>query len=109
MIIDDQQFPMGQNRDQVLAPLAVTLTFQKFDVFANVNGGSSTGQSQAIRIGLAKALSHYDPTYSVLLSKGRCSGQELSLAGLLTADPRKVERKKPGHRKARKPQQWVKR
>ncbi|KAK8824607.1 hypothetical protein WA577_007003 [Blastocystis sp. JDR] len=92
-------FPMGNNRDQVLAPLAVTLAFQKFDVEATVNGGGTTGQSEAVRMAVAKALAHYDPVYSVALSK----------AGLLTADPRRVERKKPGHTKARKPQQWVKR
>lgn len=61
---------MGQNRDQVLAPLAVTLTYQKFDIQAIVTGGGTSGQSQAIRMALSKALSHYDPTYSVLLSKG---------------------------------------
>ena len=100
---------MGHNRDHVLAPLAVTLTFQKFDIHAIVNGGGTTGQSQAIRIALSKALSHYDPSYSVLLSKGRFLFGILFVAGLLTTDTRKVESKKPGHRKARKPQQWVKR
>ena len=39
---------MGQNRDQVLAPLAVTLTYQKFDINAIVTGGGTTGQSQGI-------------------------------------------------------------
>ena len=104
-------FPMGHNRDQVLAPLAVTLTYQKFDILANVTGGGTTGQSEAIRVALSKALSHYDPSYSVLLSKGMWLVwyDDYNIAGLLTADGRQVERKKPGHRKARKPQQWVKR
>lgn len=92
-------FPMGNNRDQVLAPLAITMTFQKYDIHATVTGGGTTGQSEAIRIALAKALEHYQNTYGPILSK----------AGLLTADPRIVERKKPGRRKARRPQQWVKR
>ena len=61
---------MGNNRDQVLAPLAVTLALQKFDVEATVNGGGTTGQSEAVRMAVAKALAHYDPVYSVALSKG---------------------------------------
>ena len=64
-------FPMGNNRDQVLAPLAITLTFQKFDIDATVNGGGTTGQSEAVRMAISKALAHYDPVYSVALSKGR--------------------------------------
>ena len=64
-------FPMGNNRDQVLAPLAITLTFQKFDIDATVNGGCTTGQSEAVRMAISKALAHYDPVYSVALSKGR--------------------------------------
>ena len=64
-------FPMGNNRDQVLAPLAITLTFQKFDIDATVNGGGTTGQSEAVRMAISNALAHYDPVYSVALSKGR--------------------------------------
>ena len=63
---------MGNNRDQVLAPLAVTLAFQKFDVETTVKGGGTTGQSEAVRMAVAKALAHYDPVYSVALSKGGC-------------------------------------
>lgn len=92
-------FPAGNYRDQVLAPLAITLSFQQFDIKANVRGGGMTGQSESIRLALAKAISYYDPVYTMALQK----------AGLLKTDTRIVERKKPGHRKARKMQQWVKR
>ena len=60
-------------RDQVLAPLAITMTFQKYDIHATVTGGGTTGQSEAIRIALAKALEHYQNTYGPILSKGRVS------------------------------------
>ena len=62
---------MGNNRDQVLAPLAVTMTFQKWNVYATVTGGGTTGQSEAIRLALAKAISHYQSAYAPILSKGR--------------------------------------
>ena len=70
-VAEREIFPMGNNRDQVLAPLAITLTFQKFDIDATVNGGGTTGQSEAVRMAISKALAHYDPVYSVALSKGR--------------------------------------
>lgn len=94
-----EYFPMGSQRDQVLAPLAVAQRFGAVDVWARVSGGGMTGQAEAVRLALAKALATYESGL----------GHVLSLAGLLTADPRVVERKKPGHTKARRPQQWVKR
>ncbi|KAL0033923.1 hypothetical protein WJX77_010989 [Trebouxia sp. C0004] len=70
-----------------------------FDVRATVKGGGNTGQAQALRHGISKALQLYDPQLR----------PPLKAEGLLTRDSRIVERKKPGKAKARKSFQWVKR
>jgi small subunit ribosomal protein S9 len=70
-----------------------------FDLKATVHGGGISGQAQAIRHGIARALELYEPAFRPALKKD----------GMLTRDPRKVERKKPGRKKARKAFQWVKR
>jgi small subunit ribosomal protein S9 len=88
-----------QDRNAVLAPLKLTDTASRWDVFVNVRGGGTTGQSNAIRMGLARALTKADPSFEVTLRD----------AGLLTRDARKVERKKYGHRKARRSFQFSKR
>lgn len=93
----------------MLAPLAVTLAFRRVDVAARVSGGGMTGQAEAVRLALAKALASFEPAMAMVLQKGRRGGRERGVAGLLKTDARIVERKKPGHRKARKMQQWVKR
>lgn len=95
-----QYFDRTSDREQVLAPLAATGTCGKFDVTAMVTGGGLTGQAGAIRHGLARALNHYNPD---------AYRPPLKRLGYLTRDPRKVERKKVGHIKARKKPQWVKR
>ena len=93
-------FDRTTDRELVLAPLTATATCGKFDVTALVTGGGLTGQAGAIRHGLARALNHYNPdVYRPPLKR----------LGYLTRDPRKVERKKIGHIKARKKPQWVKR
>lgn len=93
-------FDRTSDRELVLAPLAATATCGKFDVTAMVTGGGLTGQAGAIRHGVARALNHYNPdVYRPPLKR----------LGYLTRDPRKVERKKVGHLKARKKPQWVKR
>jgi small subunit ribosomal protein S9 len=93
-------FERLSDRELLLAPLAATKTCGLFDVIANVQGGGLTGQAGAIRHGLARALNHYNPdVYRPPLKR----------LGFLTRDPRKVERKKIGHKKARKKPQWVKR
>jgi len=71
----------------------------QYDVWCTVQGGGVTGQSGAIRLGTARALQKLQPQLRLPLSR----------AGLLTRDPRRVERKKPGQKKARKKFQWVKR
>jgi small subunit ribosomal protein S9 len=93
-------FQRDTDRELILSPLAATATCGKFDVTAMVQGGGLTGQAGAIRHGLARALNHYNPDdYRPPLKR----------LGYLTRDPRKVERKKIGHLKARKKPQWVKR
>ncbi|KRN04259.1 MULTISPECIES: 30S ribosomal protein S9 [Holzapfeliella] len=80
-------------------PLAITETEGSYDVFVNVNGGGFSGQSGAIRHGVARALLQIDPDFRGPLKR----------AGLLTRDPRMKERKKPGLKKARKSAQFSKR
>jgi len=93
-------FDRTSDRELILEPLAATETLGRFDITATVEGGGLRGQAGAIRHGLARALNHYNPdVYRPPLKR----------LGYLTRDPRKVERKKIGHLKARKKPQWVKR
>jgi len=92
-------FPLETLRADVLKPLEATQSTGKFDVRVNVEGGGSTGQAGAIRLGIARAL--------VALSDDH--KPTLRAAGLLTRDPRMVERKKYGRKKARKRFQFSKR
>jgi len=92
-------FPLETLRADVLKPLEATQSTGKFDVRVNVEGGGSTGQAGAIRLGIARAL--------VALSDDHKPA--LRAAGLLTRDPRMVERKKYGRKKARKRFQFSKR
>ncbi|AOH39251.1 30S ribosomal protein S9 [Dialister pneumosintes] len=80
-------------------PLELTGTTNAYDVLANVQGGGSTGQAGAIRHGISRALLEVDGDYRKVLKS----------AGLLTRDPRMVERKKAGLKKARKASQFSKR
>lgn len=95
----DYYFPREVWRIHALEPLQVTQTMGKFDVFVDVSGGGLTGQAGAIRHGLARALLHVSETFKKVLKS----------AGLLTRDPRMVESKKYGKRKARRGQQYSKR
>ncbi|MGC9046785.1 MAG: 30S ribosomal protein S9 [Minisyncoccia bacterium] len=81
----------------VLAPLKLVNKFFNFSI--KTVGGGITGQAEAIRLGISRCLLSVDPKLRPAL-KG---------AGFLTRDPRMVERKHPGKRKARRPQQWRKR
>jgi small subunit ribosomal protein S9 len=92
-------FPQLLSREDILLPFKATETEGKFDVHVNVKGGGTTGQAQAVRLGIARALIEYNPE---LRSK-------LKVEGLLTRDPRMVERKKYGRPKARKRFQFSKR
>jgi small subunit ribosomal protein S9 len=80
-------------------PLTITETADKYDVFVNVHGGGFTGQAGAIRHGIARALLEADGELRPILKK----------AGHLTRDPRMVERKKYGLKKARRSPQFSKR
>jgi len=80
-------------------PLVLTETADKYDVIVNVRGGGVSGQAGAIRHGIARALLKVDPNFRPTLKK----------AGLLTRDPRMVERKKYGLKKARRAPQFSKR
>ena len=83
----------------VLEPLELTELVEKIDIDVKVKGGGSFGQAGAIRHGISRALTLFDEDLRPQLKK----------AGLLTRDPRKVERKKPGLVKARKSKQFSKR
>ena len=92
-------FPNITQRAAFVDPFLAINRIGEFDVWASVKGGGFTGQSGAIRLGIARALQKFDPSFRPGLRKG----------GYLTVDNRKVERKKPGRKKARKLKQWVKR
>jgi small subunit ribosomal protein S9 len=92
-------FPRRSDREQVLDPLVVTKTAGKFDLQCIVKGGGLTEQAGAIRLGVARALQHWNPEYRPAMKK----------MGYLTRDARKVERKKIGRVKARKRPQWNRR
>jgi len=92
-------FPESGCRSKALYPLVVTETLGTFDVRVDVHGGGFTGQSEAIRHGLSKALESWDPDHSAVLR----------YLGMSKRDIRVVERKKPGQKKARKKFQWSKR
>lgn len=91
-------FGRQQLVDDAIAPFKVTDTVNHFDVIATCNGGGITGQSGALRLGIARAL----------LDAGEYRA-DLKKAGFLTRDPRAVERKKYGLKKARKRPQFSKR
>lgn len=83
----------------VKQPLVMTETNARFDVIAKVNGGGTTGQAGAVRMGIARAL----------LVADQALRPSLKRAGFLTRDPRMKERKKYGLKKARKASQFSKR
>ena len=80
-------------------PLELVELSDKFDIYATVSGGGTTGQAGALRLGLARALTVYDDSLHSQLRK----------AGFMTRDARAVERKKIGLHKARKATQYSKR
>lgn len=95
----DEYFKRDQDRKSVLAPLKAVKGENLFDIYINVQGGGTTGQSGASLLGIARALRNYDQSYV----------QALRDSGHLTRDPRMVERKKPGKSGARKRYQFSKR
>ena len=92
-------FPTGTLQYKINQPFNLTETAGKFDINVNVFGGGITGQAEAVRLAIAKALVELDPEHK----------PSLKSEGLTTRDPRMVERKKFGQRKARKKVQFSKR
>ncbi len=95
----DQYFTRDLYRQVVEHAFRVSETMGKFNTTVRVEGGGVTGQAEAVRHGIARALCRADETYRPLLSK----------AGLLTRDSRERERKKYGLKRARKAPQYTKR
>ncbi|MAU76117.1 MAG: 30S ribosomal protein S9 [Crocinitomicaceae bacterium] len=92
-------FPTGTLQYKINQPFEITETAGKYDVKVNVFGGGITGQAEAVRLAISKALIEIDPDYK----------PALKAEGLTTRDPRMVERKKFGRKKARKKEQFSKR
>jgi small subunit ribosomal protein S9 len=92
-------FPSMATRMRVMEPLTLTQTQGRYDIDASLRGGGTTGQADALRLGISRALVELDPELRTALKK----------AGMLTRDSRVVESKKYGLRKARRAPQYTKR
>ncbi|HUG32330.1 MAG TPA: 30S ribosomal protein S9 [Acidimicrobiia bacterium] len=95
----ESYFPSMATRMRVMEPLSLTQTQGRYDIEATLDGGGTTGQADALRLGIARALVELDPELRDTLKK----------AGMLTRDSRIVESKKYGLRKARRAPQYTKR
>lgn len=95
----ENYFPNGVLRYKVNQPFALTETIGRYDVMVNVAGGGITGQAEAVRLAITKALITINEEWKPVLKA----------EGLTTRDPRMVERKKFGQKKARKKFQFSKR
>ena len=94
-----EYFPVDTMQYKLEQPFKTADLLGSFDVKVNVEGGGTTGQAEAIRLAISRALCELDPENRPVLKT----------EGLLTRDSRVVERKKPGQKKSRKKFQWVKR
>jgi small subunit ribosomal protein S9 len=94
-----QYFPLVYLQNQVEVSLKTVEVFGKFDVVVNATGGGLKGQAEATKLAIARALLEVNPEFR----------PALKAAGLLKRDPRSVERKKFGHKKARRSFQFSKR
>lgn len=92
-------FPVAMLQSKIQHPFQLTDTVNQYDVTVNVVGGGINGQAEAIRLGISRALVKVSEEMKPLLKA----------EGLMTRDPRMVERKKPGQPKARKKFQFSKR
>ncbi|ROW08914.1 hypothetical protein VMCG_02762 [Cytospora schulzeri] len=92
-------FGRVHDRESAMWALKATQRVDKYNVWALVDGGGTTGQAEALTLAVAKALMAHEPALKPVLRR----------AGCVTRDPRTVERKKHGHLKARKKPAWVKR
>lgn len=94
-----EYFPTMPLQYRLHQPFNITETANQYDVTVNVKGGGITGQIEAVRLGISRALVEINPDYK----------SALKAEGLMTRDPRMVERKKYGQPKARKQFQFSKR
>jgi small subunit ribosomal protein S9 len=94
-----EYFPLAYLQNQVEAPLKAIDAADKFDIKINAGGGGVKGQAEAVKLGIARGLLEINAEYR----------PALKAAGLLKRDPRSVERKKFGHKKARRSFQFSKR
>ena len=94
-----EYFSTDTLRYVAIQSLRIVQMEDKFDIKANLNGGGINGQAEALRLAIAKALCEYNPE----------NRPALKAEGMMRRDPRMVERKKPGHPKARKRFQFCKR
>jgi len=92
-------FGLDRNKQKIKKPLMLTETDHKFDICIRVNGGGTTGQAEAIRLGITRALVEFNQELRPTLKE----------AGLITRDAREKERKKYGRLGARKSPQYHKR
>jgi small subunit ribosomal protein S9 len=95
----NEYFPVGTLQYVVQQPLNLCEVAGQFDIKVNLDGGGITGQAEALRLGISRALLKVNAEFR----------PKLKAAGFLTRDPREVERKKPGRPKARKRFQFSKR
>jgi small subunit ribosomal protein S9 len=95
----EQYFPNKLHQQLIREPLVTVEKTERFDIFANLQGGGTSGQAGALRLAIARALIEVDAEDRPPLKK----------AGFLTRDPRVIERKKYGLKKARKAPQYSKR
>ena len=94
-----EYFPITMQQFKLMQPFKLTETEGKYDVTIRVDGGGITGQVEAVRLGIARALVKLDPEHK----------PKLKAEDLMTRNPREVERKKFGRKKARKRYQFSKR
>ena len=94
-----EYFPIDTLQYIVMQPFGVLSLNGKYDVKATIDGGGIKGQAEAVRLGITRALIEVDAE----------NRKPLKAAGFVTRDPREVERKKPGQKKARKRFQFSKR
>jgi small subunit ribosomal protein S9 len=95
----ENYFTTGTLQYKVKQPLSLTDNLKSFDITVNVHGGGTTGQAEAIRLAISRAMCEINEEHRLVLKP----------EGLMTRDPRMVERKKFGQKKARKKFQFSKR
>ncbi|MCL5260876.1 MAG: 30S ribosomal protein S9 [Gammaproteobacteria bacterium] len=103
----DEYFGRETSRMVIRQPLVATTALDKFDIFATVYGGGSSGQAGAIRLGIARALVEHEK--EITAGADTTTKRTLRTSGYLTRDSRVVERKKVGRHKARRGTQYSKR